>query len=161
MHRHAISHNRERHCSRLAVERLGPVVEALDPRIRNGGIGTDLDQHRGIRGEQRTEEDFVLDDGVRVEGGLSLGRVVADNAAGGSAGGGGEAIPVLHLVAGDVEGVALVFGDVVGEEVTQALVRHIVDVDVGTGGNLRVRVDRADVVGFSKIVPSHYSASNG
>ena len=80
-------------------------------------------------------------------------RVVAENATRGSAGCGGEAIPVLHLVAGDGEGTSFVFGDIVREEVAEAFVRHVVHVDAGTGGDLAGAVDGSDVVGFAEIVP--------
>lgn len=132
----AISHNREDHGPRLAVERLGPMIDPLVALIGNSVVVADFDQYGPGGLEQRAEKHLVLLDRVGIDGGLALIRVVPDNAAGGSAGCGGEAVPVLHLVVDDVEVASFVFCDVVGQEITHAFVRHIVDIDAGTGGDL-------------------------
>lgn len=139
--------------SSLAIKRLRPMIDTLNAMINHRRISPNLHRHSRISHQQSAEKDFILLDRIRIHGGLALIRVVAENATGGSAGCGGEAIPVLHLIAGDGKGTSFVFGDIVGEEVAEAFMRHVVHVDAGTGGDLTGAVNGPDVVGFAEIVP--------
>lgn len=64
-------------------------------------------------------------------------------------------IPVLHLVAGDVETRSLVLRNVVGEEVAPGIMGVIFNIDGRAGGDFGVSVDGANVMGLAKIIPCY------
>ena len=134
------------------------MIDPLHPSVRYSCITPNLDRHIRVRHQQRGEEYCILDDGIRIHFCLALVRVVAEDAAGGAAGGGRETVPELHLVAGDGEGDPLIGRDVVGEEVTPGVMRHVGDVGGGAGGDFGGAGGRgADVVGFAVVVPGYDS----
>lgn len=141
----------------LSVEWLREVVDTLDTVELGGGSVANLDLNSGIRSQQSTEEDSIFSNRVRVNLGLALVWVVAVDAAGTAAAGRGETVPVLHLVPGDVEVIALEGGNVVRQEITEAFVWHAVNVHSRARRHFRLVDKRSDVAGLTPVVPGDNS----
>ena len=113
-------------------------------------IAANLYRHCRWARQQRCEEDFVLNNDVGTCGWLP--RSVSRGAVAGSCGGGREAVPEVELLFFDSRLAGFVGLDVVGEEIAPVVVRHVVDVGLGALGDTLFS-DRADVVGFSVVIP--------
>lgn len=148
-----IANDAESDSTSLSAEWLREVVDALDTIELSGQAASNLDLNGGGIGQKGAEEDGILSNRVRVNLGLALVGVVAQNTAGVAAAGRGETVPVLHLVPGDVKVVALVGGNVVRQEITEALVWHAVDVHTRTSRHFAVANKGSNVAGLTPVVP--------
>ena len=123
---------------------------------RRGWAPTNLDADVRRAADEHGQEDFILGDerGV-VDGVVGVdGGVVARRAARGAGARGVQPVPEDEFLGVDGEGggvAAFVGVDVVGEDVAPVVVRHVVDVALGAGGD--AGPDGADVVRFAVVVP--------
>lgn len=116
--------------------------------------GHTADGHRDCTGriEEGVYEDFLLRDLCR-RNGDSGARNTAVGAPVGASGRGVRAVVVDKFLNGRVGGGAgFIGGDVLREEVAPVVVRVVVDIAVGVGGDAG-GADGADVVGFAVVVP--------
>lgn len=127
------------------------------PQRLHGGP-PDLHTHIRRAGHEDGQEDLVLrDEGGVVDGVAGVdGGTVAGGAAGGARVSRVQPVPEGELLGvrgdgGDGGVAALVGVDVVREDVAPVVVRHVVDVALGAGGD--ARPDGADVVRFAVVIP--------
>lgn len=122
-------------------------------RIRRKDISlitSNLHRHCRRAGEQRREEDLVLNNDIRTCGWLP--RRVPGSAVAGPGGGGGETVPEVDLLFCDGCLAGLVCLDVVGEEIAPVVVGHVVYVCLRAVWDT-LFFDGANVVGFAVVIP--------
>lgn len=151
--RGAIANDAENNVTSLPVEWLREVVDALDTIKLSGRAASNLDLNGGSISQKGAEEDGILSNRVRVNLGLALVGVIAQDTARIASAGRGETVPVLHLVLGDVKVVALVRGNVVRQEIAEAVVWHAVNVHTRASRHFAVADKRSNVAGLTKVVP--------
>ena len=100
--------------------------------------------------KQRREEDFVLNDDIRTR--RWLPRRVACSSVAGTGRGGRETVPEVELLFCDPWLTGLVRLDVIREEITPVVVRHVIDIGFGALWNT-LFLDWADIVGFAVVIP--------
>lgn len=144
-------HNADSHRSSPPIERHRRVKSSHRVRRKDICLVTsNLYRYCGRTRQQGREEDLVLNDDIRTCGWLPW-RVACSSVAG-ARGGGGETVPEVKLLFRDSWLASLVGLDIVWEKITPVVVRHVVNVGLGSLRNA-LFFNRADIVGFSVVIP--------
>ena len=103
------------------------MIDPSNTSILNRSVVSNRHSHRCRSIQEGAEEDSILHYQIRRN--CWFVYRIALHAASRASAGGRESVPVLHLVIDNIEGVALIRGDIIREEVSPRLMRHVVNID--------------------------------